>query len=363
MAAFRLQGENPLADIPLKENITSTIHVATARAVTPMRRPSQDRTSYTETQPLPSQRRSDLMAPKTVGFWSLIPYMAATAVVMACAWVAKKRFAARQAGLVEEFGQVLVLYGNSPETRREIVSEYKRKLGPGVLRGAMFASYLRSLVTEKPLIPSMIQDVLTIKKLLRLSDDKALKIINSAGASMQDAPSLLGKLLFIASRIVDPEKTDRLSLVPLFPYSPSTVSDLQQNMLERIYREYVNEQIDVNAIDEPPAAAATALRLRPDHAKQLFEGIVLARIRKKEREAAEIAAAAAEDASKPNTPDLDFPARSGEPAKAAVHAYQCGDCGYTLFPAAGREFKFYGDEFVCPACGAPKSKFVDVNDE
>lgn len=341
-------------------------HVATARALTPMRRPSQSNGQdsaprYTEQQPLPSQRRSDLMAPQRVGFWSVIPYVAATVVVMAGAWLAKKRFVARQEDLVDEFGQVVVLYGNTHDAKREITSEYKRKLGPGILRGAMFSSYLRTLVTEKTVVPSTIQDVSIVKALLKISDAKAVKMINSLAATMQDAPSLLGKLLFIAERIVTPECVQRLSLVPLFPYSATTVADLQRNMLERCYREFVHEQIEVNDLEEPPMAAAAALRLDAADAKSLFDGVVLARIRKKEKEAANLAAAEAEEASKPNVAELDYPARSGQPAKAAVHAYQCSDCGYTLFPAAGREFKFYGDDFVCPACGAPKDKFVDLN--
>ena len=42
-----------------------------------------------------------------------------------------------------------------------------------------------------------------------------------------------------------------------------------------------------------------------------------------------------------------------------THEYECTKCGYTMFPAAGREFKFYGDDFKCPGCGADKSAFVD----
>lgn len=254
------------------------------------------------------------------------------------------------------------MYGNNPETTREIVSEYKRKLGPGILRGAMFASFLKVQLADKPVVPSTIQEVSLVKRLLRIDDNKAVKSINTLATSMTDAPSLLGKLLFISERILAPDTLPKLSLVPLFPYSPSTVADLQRNMLERCYRDHVTLEIDLNAIEEPPQAAAAALRLDPSEAKQIFDGVVLARQKQLEREAAEIAAAA-EESSKPEAPDLDYPARSGEPAKATVHAYQCTDCGYTLFPAAGREFKFYGDDFVCPACGAPKDKFIDINEE
>ena len=42
-----------------------------------------------------------------------------------------------------------------------------------------------------------------------------------------------------------------------------------------------------------------------------------------------------------------------------THEYECTKCGYIMFPAAGREFKFYGDDFKCPTCGADKGSFVD----
>ena len=40
-----------------------------------------------------------------------------------------------------------------------------------------------------------------------------------------------------------------------------------------------------------------------------------------------------------------------------THEYECTNCGYTLFVAKGREFKFFGDNFRCAGCGkwpAPK---------
>lgn len=32
---------------------------------------------------------------------------------------------------------------------------------------------------------------------------------------------------------------------------------------------------------------------------------------------------------------------------------------YKMFVAKGREFKFFGDGFKCPECGAGKNKFVE----
>ena len=45
------------------------------------------------------------------------------------------------------------------------------------------------------------------------------------------------------------------------------------------------------------------------------------------------------------------------------NVYECGDCGFVLFIAKGREDKFYGQGFKCPQCGATKEKFSPKNIE
>jgi rubredoxin len=50
-----------------------------------------------------------------------------------------------------------------------------------------------------------------------------------------------------------------------------------------------------------------------------------------------------------------------EAAAPTSNVYECSECGYTLFIAKGREFKFFGDSFECPECGAAKDKFEPRN--
>lgn len=45
-----------------------------------------------------------------------------------------------------------------------------------------------------------------------------------------------------------------------------------------------------------------------------------------------------------------------------LHVFKCGGCGYEMYPARGREFKFFPDSFKCPLCASPKSQFWDLND-
>lgn len=44
-------------------------------------------------------------------------------------------------------------------------------------------------------------------------------------------------------------------------------------------------------------------------------------------------------------------------------AKECGNCGYTMFIAKGREGKFFSSSFKCPECGSPRDQFKDVDIE
>lgn len=53
---------------------------------------------------------------------------------------------------------------------------------------------------------------------------------------------------------------------------------------------------------------------------------------------------------------------TSEEQEAELHVFKCGGCGYEMYPARGREFKFFPDSFKCPLCSTPKSEFWDLND-
>jgi len=60
--------------------------------------------------------------------------------------------------------------------------------------------------------------------------------------------------------------------------------------------------------------------------------------------------------------DMKYVAASEEEQKE-LHCYMCSGCGYTLFPARGREAAFFTDSFKCPMCGATKDEFFDMNED
>eukprot|EP00962_Isochrysis_galbana_P034133 scaffold11504_cov92-Isochrysis_galbana.AAC.1 len=59
-------------------------------------------------------------------------------------------------------------------------------------------------------------------------------------------------------------------------------------------------------------------------------------------------------------PDLRFLAQT-KAQEAELHEFQCEKCGFTIFPARGREGKFFPDDYKCQSCGAPKESFFDMN--
>ena len=47
-------------------------------------------------------------------------------------------------------------------------------------------------------------------------------------------------------------------------------------------------------------------------------------------------------------------------APASGGAKECGNCGYTMFIAKGREGRFFSSGFTCPQCGVGRDQFKDI---
>lgn len=53
----------------------------------------------------------------------------------------------------------------------------------------------------------------------------------------------------------------------------------------------------------------------------------------------------------------------GRVEESTSNVFECGNCGFTLFIAKGRESKFFGDNFKCPECGAAKEDFITRDED
>jgi predicted RNA-binding Zn-ribbon protein involved in translation (DUF1610 family) len=99
----------------------------------------------------------------------------------------------------------------------------------------------------------------------------------------------------------------------------------------------------------------TATRIFQEEAKEGFlserEKMYAGQSRKYDKKGNQISK---EDAEAEKAADAEAPKNTGPTS----NVYECSECGYTLFIAKGREFKFFGESFKCPECGAAKDKMV-----
>jgi rubredoxin len=64
-----------------------------------------------------------------------------------------------------------------------------------------------------------------------------------------------------------------------------------------------------------------------------------------------------DDGSLENPEDANEEKDEADVSSASGNVQECSECGFTLFVAEGRDFKFFNSGFTCPECGAAKDKF------
>jgi rubrerythrin len=299
-----------------------------------------------------------------------------TACVAIAGWQSKRVYKERQQGLLEEFGATMAAYLGEEREMASTLKLFRGQLGPGSHTVPMFVAFLKQMAMDRP---ADIQTILDLKRavaLMQMTPGSLKEALPLAMDGLQSQPSTLGKLVFVAERAV-PAAATAAELRSKFPtWSPETVATLQRAMLENTYREMCNEP------DADSAENLSILGLTEGEASRLREDV-------EEKAAAAAAAVAAVEEEKREREQLqdavkkasEYKPRVGRNQGAAkdapvadddeddevddadrgdgTHEYECTKCGYIMFPAAGREFKFYGDDFKCPTCGAGKDSFVD----
>jgi len=255
------------------------------------------------------------------------------------------------------------------------IKDFRAQLGPGKYRGQMFQSFLVALANDVPVGVNAITNTKMVMSLMRIQDSATAQVLEAAAKELQKQPSVLGKLTFVAERAM-PMASSMAKLRTLFPnWSLDTVTALQRAMLENLYRDLCEKLPDGTTADGETLqvlglSEAEATRLMQEVQEKKAADAAVAIAEQEERERAEQLQRAMEAASALSSNDSndsnDSPASDGgagddAPVTGAdgTHEYECTKCGYTLFPASGRESKFFGAGFSCPQCGAGKDEFVD----
>lgn len=308
-------------------------------------------------------------------------------------WQSNRMYKRRQDTLLEEFAATMVFRLGDEREMKATLNSFRSQLGPGRYTTSMVRAFLKNLGTNVPIGAQSVRNLQSAMAMFKLTDAAAAKLLEEVAEELGRQPSVLGKLVFLAERAM-PMPASMAKLRTKFPnWSFDTVTALQRAMLETHYRELIEAgkppdgadlqtlglseedaqrlQQEVQAANEAAERAAEEKAAEERKAAQLQRALELASQDKKmntrttaprDEPSDEPGAPPADDYSPPAADDDDAPSMDDGPMETAgsgTHEYECKKCGYTIFPAAGREFKFFGDDFTCAQCGCGKEEFVD----
>jgi len=348
------------------------------------------------------------------------PFMGLTLLATAAvaAWQSNRLYARRQIALLDEFAATMVFHLGDEREMASCLRSFRQQLGPGSFTGDMFVAFLKAMATSTSIGVPAVVNLKSAAAIFGLSDAAAAKLLEQTASELERQPSVLGKLTFLSERAM-PMAASMAKLRTKFPnWSFDTVTALQRAMLEDLYRKLCEDlppgaTPDSTTLDVLGLSEADARRLMAEvhERKEAEEAAAAAKAEEELRalklqqaleRAAETKAMTTRTTRPPSAPPatpVSPPADSpGAPASSPVagatlikdddtssgglfgvgdaddagapdeevvdrasgtHEFECTKCGYVLFPAAGREFKFFGEGFTCPGCGATKDDFVD----
>lgn len=289
-----------------------------------------------------------------------------------------KGYNAKMDSLVESYVNEMVYHDGDFEEMQMCYDDYKKRLVSLGLKkkDIMMVKFLEVYAKKKPISPKAISSLSHVFSMYKLSEEKAANLLCEASESMKDKVSSAGKLLFFGTHILrSPEAQEKLA--PIKDRLASTyrkggtlmVENSQKAMGEAAYRAAVvaagKDQSDLTVGWE-------LLGLTNDTARRIFDEVAGTGFKSKREEIYGGGKQKYDDKGRKTDDDgkllNDKDREEAEKEKAdggssgGTVIMECTECGFTLFPAKGREFKFFPDTFKCPECNASKDKFKDVSD-
>lgn len=293
-------------------------------------------------------------------------------------WVynrAATRVGASLDDILDSFASEMIYHDADFEEMKLCHADYSKKLmvmGPRKTQ-AMLKRYLQLYAKKRTVSPQAISSLSFVFSLFKLSEEKTAQILVSLCRDMGDEKiSSAGKLLFFGSRILKSAEGKK-ALEPIremikSSYREASVADSmietsQQAMAEASYRTTV---ISGGKGQTSLTPGWQVLGLDKETATRIFEAEAKEGFLS-DREKMYGGQTTKYDAKgniidkegkllNPDDPNA-ITDESSSKRQPVSNVYECSECGYTLFIAKGREFKFYGDDFKCPECGAAKEKF------
>eukprot|EP00904_Undaria_pinnatifida_P004391 jgi/Undpi1/13953/HiC_scaffold_9.g03604.m1 len=327
---------------------------------------------------------------------SLLATAFVAAGVGAGAWVVGTTLVKRQSDLVNEYAEDMAIHVGDERELALCHKEFKKKIGPKLYRESMFKGCMLAIARSRAMTLEGVRSVKYIVKLFKFSPVKLAHHLPPMSRHPTAAVEQAVKLLVVAARNTDRAQSNARSKLYFLgtmiaegnPKAVKALEPLKRNV-EGSFRTDGPAMLKLRMDNMAESAFQSTMEALPDD--QVMEsgweelGI-------SDERAAEIATAMVEDDS-PST-GIDFYKTGGTPtndeesdpeaaqilkqledemeekktepqdekepeAEGTAMSYECQVCGYKMFVAKGREFKFFGDGFKCPECGAGKNKFTE----
>ncbi|KAL7569085.1 hypothetical protein ACA910_016923 [Epithemia clementina (nom. ined.)] len=288
------------------------------------------------------------------------------------------RVAEKTDATIDSFTREMIYHDGDFDEMKLCYQDYSRKLvflGPK-RTDIMLKAYLEEYAKKKTVSPQAIVSLGNVFKMAKLSDERVAELLVSLCRKMgADKISSAGKLLFFGSRILKSSE-GRKALEPIKDIIKGTYRDAsvaeslvetsQQAIAEASYRATVQaggkKQTKLTVGWETLGLdRETAQRIFDEEAEDGFisarEAMYGLQTQKYDKKGRRIT-----KDGKVADPEEAKEAEQEKEQESVSNAYECSQCGFTLFVAKGRESKFYGNDFKCPECGAPKDKFEARDD-
>jgi len=280
---------------------------------------------------------------------------------------------------LDDYANEMIYHDGDFEEMKLAHGDYSKKLvflGPKK-SDTMIKRYLEFYAKKKTVSPQAISSLSHAFSIYKLTEERAGEILSELVASMPEKVASAGKLLFFGEHILKtPEGLAKLQ--PIREQLASVYRDdgvisgedivekSQIAMAEAAYKSAVasagKKQSDMTigwevlGLDEE-----TAIKIFEEVAGEGFLTQTQAKYAAKQQKfTAKGGKMNDDDEEVVNPDDADD---DDDVSSASGNVQECTECGFTLFVAEGRDFKFFNSGFTCPECNAAKDKFKAVNME
>jgi len=303
---------------------------------------------------------------------------------------------------VQAAGEIAYHVGDYEEMEATY-KDYKKKLwfngAPSYINSELVKRLAVSFATQVSITPKSVSSLAYLLTMMKISDDEAAESFVEACRENPKSMSIASKVLFYSEHVFK-DKSAKKKMSPLIKQLANmfggveAVMQQQTDMAESAYRDSVaeagpgqtkmTEGWKVLGLDKETATKifedtkALGFLSRNELWKKEEEDIAREQYEAEQRAREELKNSVDKDGNliDPDADDID-PDKlikdedldrddeddEGDASPSTGGAKECGNCGYTMFIAKGREGKFFSSSFKCPECGAARDQFKDVDIE